>query len=411
MCTPASWRFRSWSGFDSPARQDGQPELPSACGLRSAIRAARREALARRAAASLDGTPVTDSDRSSDLQELVRQAMAERAPLCVHGGRSKEFYGRACSGQALDVSGHRGILSYEPTELVITARAGTPLAEIEQALGEQGQMLPFEPPHFAPGATLGGAVASGLAGPRRPWGGAPRDLLLGIKVLDGQGRILRFGGQVMKNVAGYDVSRLMAGALGTLGILLELSLKVLPRAPREATLLFEMGMQDGLQLTRTLAGRPLPITGAAQHGDHLYLRLAGSEEVLAGHRAAIGWEFNARSDHFWTQLRDHRLAFFDDPRPLWRLSLPPAAPHPIVDGPTIIDWAGAQRWCKTDVPAEELRAKVSVMGGHAALFRHGDRSGEVFQPLAPPLARLQQALKRVFDPPGIINPGRLYVDW
>ncbi len=353
----------------------------------------------------------TDTDLSERLQEQVRQAAAAGSALYLHGGRSKEFYGRPCAGKPLDVSGHRGILSYEPTELVITARGGTPVAEIEQALAEKGQMLPFDPPHFATDSTLGGAVAAGLAGPRRPWGGAPRDLLLGVKMLDGQGRILRFGGQVMKNVAGYDISRLMAGAMGTLGILLELSLKVLPRASREATLVFEIDPPRGLQLVRNLAKRPLPITGAAHHGDHLYLRLAGSDEVLAGHRTAIGGEFSEKGDRFWSRLRDHRLPFFDDPRPLWRLSVPPATPHPIIDGPTVLDWAGAQRWCKTEAPTKELRAAVSACGGHAVLFRHGDRSGEVFPALAPGLGKLHQGLKRVFDPHGIINPGRLYADW
>jgi glycolate oxidase FAD binding subunit len=354
---------------------------------------------------------VSDGDIGEWLRQRVLEAAARGQTLCLRGGDTKGFHGRTPAGEPLELAGHRGIVSYEPTELVITARGGTPLSEIESVLAEHGQMLPCDPPHFAPGGTLGGVVAAGLGGPRRPWGGAPRDLLLGVRLLDGRGRILRFGGQVMKNVAGYDISRLMAGALGTLGVLLEVSLKVLPRPALERTLRFELAAGEALRRFRELAQQPLPITGAAHLHGQLYLRLAGSEAVLAGHRARIGGEFSDAGDSFWSKLRDHRLDFFADPQPLWRLSLPPATRHPVIDAPCLIDWAGAQRWVKTDWACERVQAAAAKTGGHAVLFRHGDRNQCVFQPLAPPLEAIHRCLKQVFDPSGIFNPGRLYPGW
>lgn len=349
-----------------------------------------------------------DADRAAELRERLVDAAGRGRPLCVQGAGTKDFYGRRPRGEPLETAGHRGILEYEPTELVVTARAGTPVAEIQAALAEHGQMLAFDPPRFGGEPTLAGAVASGLGGPRRPWGGAPRDLILGVRVLDGRGRILRFGGQVMKNVAGYDISRLMAGAMGTLGVLLDLSLKVLPRPAAEQTLVFELPPDRALGFMREAAGRPLPLTGAAHLGGRLHLRLAGTEDVLSAHRKALGGALCPEDDPFWEHLRDHRLEFFADPRPLWRLSLPPATPASVVEGPTLFDWAGAQRWVKSDAPGEEIRAGVAQAGGHAILFRHGDPDGDIFHPLAPPLAGLHRRIKRVFDPEGILNPGRMY---
>jgi glycolate oxidase FAD binding subunit len=356
---------------------------------------------------------MTDQDLAQELRERVQAAAATGTPLCIRGGDSKRFYGREPAGEPLEVGGHRGILSYEPSELVITARAGTPLTEIEQTLAEQGQMLPFEPPHFGPGATIGGAVASGLAGPRRPWGGAPRDLLLGVKLLDGKGQVLKFGGQVMKNVAGYDLARLMAGAMGCLGVLLEVSLKVLPRSAQERTLSLELAADPALELMRRLAGEPLPLTGACHLDGRLMLRLAASDALLEQTRKRLGAEPAAEGEGegFWPRLRDHTLAFFQSPAPLWRLSIPPATPASSLPGALLTDWGGAQRWLPTDSPAQQVRDYAEKAGGHAVSFRNGDRGGAVFHPLEPGLAALHRRLKQVFDPHGLLNRGRMYADW
>jgi glycolate oxidase FAD binding subunit len=352
---------------------------------------------------------MTDGDLTQRLAEQVREAGRAGRPLRIRGGDSKAFYGRESAGEPLDLAGHRGILSYEPTELVITARAGTPLAEIEDALDAEGQMLPFEPPRFATTSTIGGAVASGLAGPRRPWGGAPRDLLLGIRMLDGRGQELRFGGEVMKNVAGYDLSRLMAGALGTLGVLLEVSLKVLPRPALEHTLSLEVGGRAALDLAARLQQRPLPLTGAFHLGERLYLRLAAVPQSARQLAAELGAE-RSEGNPVWDGLRDQTLAFFRSPLPLWRLSVPPAS-RPSIPGEGITDWGGAQRWVCADTPAESIRAAAEAVGGHATLFRNRGRTSEVFHPLATPVAALHRRLKAVFDPQGILNPGRLYPEW
>ncbi len=348
-----------------------------------------------------------DQNISGRLRERIQAAAADGTTLCLRGGGTKDFYGRTPQGETLDLGPHRGILNYEPTELVLTARAGTPLDEVQEALAEKGQMLPFDPPRFSPGGTIGGAVASGLAGPRRPWGGAPRDLLLGVKLLDGKGHILSFGGQVMKNVAGYDLSRLMAGALGTLGVLLEVSLKVLPHPAHEWTLTLAMAGDAALELMNRLQGRPVPLSGACHLDGVLRLRLAASEDNAAAYARELGADLEPAGD-FWQQLRDHQLAFFNRPDPLWRLSVPPAARQPHA---ALIDWGGAQRWlyhtqADTDVP----RKFAQAAGGHATLFRGGDHSGAVFHPLGQMEAKLHRRLKSVFDPHGLLNPGRLYGD-
>lgn len=350
-----------------------------------------------------------DQDISARLRDQVIAAHQEGLPLRIRGGGGKDFYGRTPRGTPLELGEHRGILSYAPSELVITARAGTPLEEVLGALEARGQMLSCEPPRFAPGGTLGGAVAAGLAGPRRPWGGAPRDLLLGVKLLDGRGQILSFGGQVMKNVAGYDLSRLMAGALGTLGVLLEVSLKVLPRPALEWTLTREASLDQALDRLARIQGQPLPLTGACHLDGQLRLRHAGGE--APARRLAAEWGAAlTQEDAFWEDLRDHRLPFFAGSQPLWRLSVPPAWTGAL-PGAQLLDWGGAQRWLRTDAPAEQIRALATAAGGHATLFRHGDRDGPVFQPLPAPLEALHRRLKAVFDPAGILNPGRFQPGW
>jgi glycolate oxidase FAD binding subunit len=354
---------------------------------------------------------MTDQDDTPHLQSTVREAWRKGTPLRLIGSGSKNFYGREIhTGELLELSGHRGIVNYQPTELVITARGGTPLEEIEETLNAQGQMLPFEPPHFNSGGTLGGAIASGLSGPRRPWGGSPRDLLLGVKLLDGKGRILRFGGQVMKNVAGYDISRLMAGALGTLGVLLEVSVKVLPRPQEETGIRFTVAPQTAISVLTRMLNQGVPITATYQNGEENALRLACSSErlrtILA--RYPVTPE-DPLPDTFWSALRDHGHPFFKQNAPLWRLAVPPTARLDF-DEPVLSEWAGGQRWLHSHKPDAEIRQQAEQQGGHATRFRGGDRTAEVFHPLHPRIADLQQGLKRVFDPKGILNPGRLYTE-
>lgn len=350
-------------------------------------------------------------DLTKDIQEKVREAAAAKTPLRIRGGDTKAFYGRTTTGEPVDVHDHRGIASYEPTELVITARAGTPLRDVEATLGKHGQMLAFEPPHFGREATLGGAVASGLSGPSRPYAGALRDFVLGVVCVNGRGKSLRFGGQVMKNVAGYDISRLMAGAMGTLGVLLEISLKVLPRPAKEVTLGLSMDAQKAISTINTWASQPLPISATCHHGEVLRVRLSGSEQGVRSARQKIGGDELPEGNEFWMKLREHRLPGFANDVPLWRLSVPPATPPSTLSGRWWLDWGGAQRWLASDLPADTIRQEASKAGGHAVLFRGGDRTGDVFHPLAPPIAILHRRLKDAFDPEGILNPGRLYKEW
>ncbi|MDP2794479.1 MAG: glycolate oxidase subunit GlcE [Sulfurisoma sp.] len=351
----------------------------------------------------------------SDLaREFADRIAGATGPLCIRGGGSKDFHGNAARGEILDTRGHSGIVDFDPTELVITAKCGTPLAEIKSALATRRQMLAFEPPGFGGDATLGGVVAAGLSGPRRATAGAVRDFVLGVNILDGEGRRLTFGGQVMKNVAGYDVSRLMAGSLGTLGLILEVSLKVLPMPAAEATLRFDLPAAKALDTMNSWAGQPLPLSATCWHDDVLTVRLSGARAAVDAACAALGGEkLGAGDTVFWEDLREQRLAFFGgqgDDGALWRLSLPSVAPVLDLPGPTLIEWGGAQRWLRSAAAAAQVRAAAERVGGHATLFRGGDKSGGVFPPLDPVLARIHRDLKRAFDPGGIFNPGRLYPD-
>ena len=322
----------------------------------------------------------------------------------MRGGGSKDFYGNEPRGELLDTRSHAGIVSYEPTELVVTARCGTLLSDFENTLKEHGQCLPFEPPHYGPTATLGGCVAAGLSGPRRAAAGALRDFLLGVKLVDGRGRLLTFGGQVMKNVAGYDVARLTAGSLGTLGLIAEASLKVLPLAPCELTLRLELSEQAALENMNRWAGQPLPISATAWHRGELRLRLSGSEAAVSAAAQKIGGT-RMQDESFWLGVREHRHAFFSGPQPLWRLALPSVSPPLGVGADTLIEWGGALRWLRVD----EARELARSAGGHATLFR-GEKRAAVFTPLEPVLMRLHRELKAVFDPAGILNPGRMYAE-
>jgi glycolate oxidase FAD binding subunit len=344
------------------------------------------------------------------LAERIRDAAARRAPLRIRGGGTKDFYGRAPTGEILDMRVYSGIVDYEPTELVVTGRAGTPLEDIEAAMERHGQMLAFEPPRFGSGSTLGGAIASGLSGPRRAYAGAARDFVLGVRMLDGKGSDLSFGGRVMKNVAGYDVSRLMTGALGTLGVLTEISLKVLPRPPAELTLRQERSQADAIRLMNAWAGKPHPITATCHSGAELYVRLSGAEPAVRAARVKLGGEEVPDGAAYWNALRDHRLPFFDA-RPLWRASVKSTTPPLSLNAPQIVEWGGAVRWLCGTVEPDAVRAATAAAGGHATLFRGEAQSGDVFHPLAPSLQKLHRRLKDTFDPQGILNRGRMYADW
>lgn len=369
------------------------------------------------------------ADCSETLRQTVLDAMADHRPLAIVGGGSKAFYGRR-PGQAgregaqaaesrsmplpICMSAHRGILAYEPTELVLTARAGTPLAEIETLLAGEGQMLGFEPPHFGAEATLGGAVATGLSGPRRAFAGSVRDAVLGCRVINGKGEILSFGGQVMKNVAGFDLARLMVGALGTLGLILEVSLKVLPRPECERTLVLPLAAADALAAMNRWCGESRPLSGLAYDESWVFLRFAGAEPAVAAAAAELGGDVAADGPGFWRRLKEQQGRFFQYPplgARLWRLSVAPATPVIDLPGHWFYDWGGALRWLRTDAPAAAVFAAAAGGRGHATLFRGEAEDGRVFQPLPPVLKTLHRNLKRAFDPQGLFNPGRLYEDF
>ena len=343
------------------------------------------------------------------FRNRILAAVAGGHTLRIRGGGTKDFYGQSVEGEILDIGGYDGIVDYEPSELVITARCGTPLAHIEAMLAERGQMLAFEPPHFGDGATFGGAIASGLSGTRRATSGAVSDFVLGAVLMDGRGEVLRFGGQVMKNVAGYDVSRLLAGSLGTLGLILQASVKVLPRAVAESTRRFEMSELDALARLNEWGGQPLPISASCWHEGVLSLRLSGAQAAVDAAERQLGGERVDEGARFWRSVREQRHAFFDGADCLWRLSVPSAAGALILRGGQLIEWGGAQRWLKADASrADSIRRTVKAAGGHATLFRGGDKSVGVFQPLAPAVATIHQRLKASFDPSQVFNPGRMY---
>ena len=342
------------------------------------------------------------------FRDQVRTAAANKTALRIRGGGTKDWYGGRLEGEILDTRGHAGIVDYEPTELVITARCGTPLAEIEAVLAERNQMLAFEPPHFGDNATIGGAIAAGLSGPRRANSGGVRDFVLGAKLMDGRGEVLNFGGQVMKNVAGYDVSRLLAGSLGTLGLLLEMSVKVLPRAFAETTLQFAMSEIDAIRNLNEWGGQPLPVSGSCWHDGVLALRLSGARAAVDAAVKSLGGQVMPDADAFWAGVREQHHAFFDGDSPLWRLSVPSTTGALVLGGEQLIEWGGAQRWLRAGLDAgDTIRRTAAAAGGHATLFRGGDKAAGVFQPLAPAVARIHERLKTAFDPSHIFNRGRM----
>ena len=349
-------------------------------------------------------------------QAAIQAAVENKKPLQIRGGGSKDFYGNPLakgSYDVLDTTAYNGIVDYEPTELVVTARAGTRLADIEATLNQRGQMLPFEPPYFGENATLGGCVAAGLSGPRRATTGSVRDFVLGVRLLDGKGGDLHFGGQVIKNVAGYDVSRLMVGAMGTLGVLLEVSLKVLPLPSVELTLRLSMPEAEAIKKMNQWAGQPLPISASCFCEGELALRLSGAEPAVHAAHAKLGGEVLADGPAFWHSVREQTHVFFKADQNLWRLSIKSTAPPLSLPGQQLMEWNGALRWlvCDETVDAETIRKAAKAAGGHATLFRGDNVRAQVFHPLDPGMMSIHQLLKQKFDPAGIFNPGRLYPEF
>jgi len=379
-------------------------------------------------AATMTAMSSSNPDSPQHLIDQVRSAAAARTPLRISGGNTKAFYGEPVAGQALCTADWRGIVSHEPSELVVTARAGTPLLELEAALAEQGQCLPFEPPRFGAASTIGGVVAAGLSGPARATAGAVRDHVLGMQFIDGRGHWLTFGGQVIKNVAGYDLSRAMVGSMGTLGVISHISIKVLPLAPAEATLVFVLSQHDALEQLHRWGGQPLPINASCWVKDHttpdapelLFVRLRGAVAAVESACERLGREAggermdNAQAGPDWAACRHQTLPFFTAPAPdlcLWRLSVPQTAPVLPLPYAQLIEWQGAQRWLWASASAAgDIRSATAAVNGHATLFRAGadgapgvprfDRQSAVIQTIT-------QRLRAEFDPAGIFNPGRM----
>lgn len=356
------------------------------------------------------------NDASDALIELIQRHVAEQQCVQIAGGNSKAFLGCA-SGSAqtettVSTLDHHGVVNYEPTELVITARSGTPVTTVVKTLEEAGQQLPFEPPQF-PNATLGGTIACGLSGPARPYLGSARDHMLGARVVNGSGEALRFGGEVMKNVAGYDVSRVQVGAYGTLGLLLDVSLKVLPLPENTLTLVFEQQAHDTKPMVQ-LARQFLPVSASALIGTKRYIRLSGSDAGVHAAARKLGGEMSDDAT-LWDSLRDLSHEFFHDERPTWRVSVADFSPPlNLPDDPdgtpaaVLYDWGGAQRWVKTRAPATTLFNMASALGGHATRFTKGPCDEHAHQPIEGIAARLQKELRSSFDPQRLLNRGRFH---
>ncbi len=349
---------------------------------------------------------IPDINIEDELRTQVSVVASGGGEIEIIGGGSKRFYGEQIEALPIDVSGHSGIIDYDPAELVITLRAGCKLHEVEQVLAAQRQMFGFEPPEFGPDATIGGVVASGLAGPRRAYAGGVRDFVLGVKILDGRGEILQFGGRVIKNVAGFDVSRTIVGSLGTLGIILEVSIRVVPTPEVERTLVFEHDKADDhIDWINRLGGEPYPLSASCWHRGQSRIRLSGSEKGVNQAQQQLGGD---RADDDWEALAELKLDFFDPALPLTRVALPPATADLLGDLPQLIEWGGARRWICAELDIEELRGRLQTAGGSACAFRGHAAGVPVFQPLTRAMLKLQRNLKSSFDPAGIFNPGKIY---
>ncbi len=361
---------------------------------------------------SIPSTPGVIKASELALQEQVKSSLADKTPLAIQGGNSKAFYGNPVNAERLlDVSSHSGIVEYAPCELCLTVCAGTRIVDIDAALAENQQMLPFEPPVYNENATIGGAIAAGLSGPRRAYSGSVRDAVLGVKIINGKGEIISFGGQVMKNVAGYDVTRLMTGSFGTLGVILEVSLKVLPKPALEATLIQPFSHEDSIQHFTSLRKTGLPISASCYYDNQVYLRLSGSEAYISDLYKKKGWGTPSENNNFWQSIRNHTHDFFQQTnKPLWRLSVASVSPASAQLGAdSLIEWGGSLRWAAKNTPTNIVKSIAEKKSGHAVLFRGNIPEVQTFPKPEPALFMLHQKLKRKLDPQGIFNPDRLYL--
>jgi len=362
---------------------------------------------------------IIDTDITTELQAQVKQAISNKTPLYIHGGNSKLFYGNLVDATPLDISKHTGIINYDPSELCITVRAGTKLSDIEALLAENNQILAFEPPHYLSDqqdtATIGGTIASGISGPSRAYTGSTRDSILGVNIINGSGEIANFGGEVMKNVAGYDLSRMMVRSQGTLGVILNISVRVIPKPEHNITLAFEASQGEALSYFQDLRKNTLPITATTWLDNTALIRLSASEQVLQSCKEKVKGDERLNADSFWQGIRDHTHEFFtdnnDNDKPLWRFSLPPATPEKVqLDGNELVEWGGAQRWIHSNAPANIIRDIAKSQKGYATLFNNAPNDNGVarFPKLEPALFTLHKQLKNQMDPQGIFNPGRIY---
>ncbi len=345
------------------------------------------------------------TDLVSEFSQRVQAAAKQGSALRPRGGGSKDFHACKLGGEPLDVSGYQGIVNYDPTELIITAKAGTPICDIEATLAEGGQMLACEPPRLSAGSTLGGCVAAGWSGPRRAYAGSVRDFVLGTRILNGRGEDLRFGGEVMKNVAGFDLSRLMTGSFGTLGLILEVSLKVLPRPLQELTLRFDLDEAHAIAAMNAWAAQPLPLSGTAWFDNKLYVRLSGPEPAVRAAKEKMGGEPQSDAQALWTSVRDQTLPHFSGT--LWRLSIKSTTPALNLPGKSLLEWNGALRWLNSAADATAVHAAARKAGGHALRYRGGDLSQGLFQP-DPAMLKLQQRIMAALDPDNVFSPARLH---
>lgn len=356
---------------------------------------------------------IHNNDITQELHDQVLMAIDHKQAIAPCGSDSKAFYGNETTAKPLSTMQHTGIVAYEPSELAVTVRAGTRTCELETLLAEHGQKLAFEPPCLSPDSTIGGAVAAGLSGPSRPWLGAVRDHMLGTRLITGHGKLTHFGGQVMKNVAGYDVSRLMAGSLGTLALILEVSLKVVPIADKEITLALEMPESDAMELGIRLRQDAMPLTASCYFDGCLYLRLGGASSAVKQAMQKIGGELLPNPEQLWNALRNQTHEFFQQyDRPLWRISCPPATQViSRLEGNSLIEWSGAQRWIYSNIPVNMIRSIAEKHKGHATLYRGRLPGVSAFAPQPQELLHMQKRLKQALDPHGIFNPGRMNKDW
>lgn len=359
-------------------------------------------------------TDIPDNDISSELQHSVKDAIANKTPIYIHGGNSKLFFGNPVDAKPLDVSKHTGVISYDPTELCITVRAGTLLSDIEKILNAENQILPFEPPQYSPNATIGGALAAGISGPRRAYTGSARDAILGVKIINGEGEIVSFGGQVMKNVAGYDLSRMMVRSHGTLGLILEVSIRLLPKPKNEVTISLVAPQDYALNYFQSLRTQQLPVTATAWFDDQVFMRLSGSYKSIESQLEKLNEKMTLNtvenSTQFWSDIRDHKHDFFARTnRPLWRLSLPPVSTEIVqINDNQLIEWGGAQRWVNTNTPANIVHNSANSRNGFATLFQGDLPEKSSFPKLEENLMKLHKQLKNNMDPHRVFNPGRMY---